>query len=337
MTLRTRRGTEAQRLTITPLEGEPIYTTDTKKLYIGDGTTVGGVEVTDAENLPQLPSLEDTYVLNVDSSGDGTWIADPNADIPNAPAATGEEVQYELTVPVSGNPTWEVAAAGTNTVNFISTQAAYDARIWASGDLFTPIGTISVSVPGTQSEYILSFNGNIGSSEVSVTGLIGTNAFFSSSTLNEATTLTFSDGLAAFSMPFIRQLTGTTTIDVATGNTPNNKREFTAPVLLAQLINSISITGTQILQNDSTNGAILTRNCTARTVGGQLILTRFAVGTNSITNITTLPTDWESRILVSGNTTPTTYPLVSNSLYIRNANNDGWIESNVPINAFIES
>ena len=76
MTLRTRRGTEAQRLTITPLEGEPIYTTDTKKLYIGDGITVGGIEVTDAENLPFLPSTEALYKLNVDSSGDGTWVED---------------------------------------------------------------------------------------------------------------------------------------------------------------------------------------------------------------------------------------------------------------------
>jgi len=42
MSLKLRRGTEAQRLTIVPAEGELIYTTDTKKLYIGDATTTGG-------------------------------------------------------------------------------------------------------------------------------------------------------------------------------------------------------------------------------------------------------------------------------------------------------
>lgn len=42
MALRLRRGTNAQRQLITPTEGELIYTTDTKRLYIGDGTTVGG-------------------------------------------------------------------------------------------------------------------------------------------------------------------------------------------------------------------------------------------------------------------------------------------------------
>lgn len=42
MSLRIRRGLEADRLSITPDEGEYLYTTDTKKIYIGDGTTPGG-------------------------------------------------------------------------------------------------------------------------------------------------------------------------------------------------------------------------------------------------------------------------------------------------------
>ncbi len=45
MALRLRRGTNAQRLLITPLQGELIYTTDTKQLFVGDGTTVGGTAV----------------------------------------------------------------------------------------------------------------------------------------------------------------------------------------------------------------------------------------------------------------------------------------------------
>lgn len=45
MALRLRRGTNAQRQTITPVEGEIIFTTDTKQLFVGDGTTVGGNSV----------------------------------------------------------------------------------------------------------------------------------------------------------------------------------------------------------------------------------------------------------------------------------------------------
>jgi len=45
MALRLRRGTNAQRQTLTPVDGELIYTTDTKVLYVGDGTTIGGNSV----------------------------------------------------------------------------------------------------------------------------------------------------------------------------------------------------------------------------------------------------------------------------------------------------
>ena len=45
MALKLRRGTNTQRLLITPAEGELIYTTDTKLLYVGDGSTAGGVAV----------------------------------------------------------------------------------------------------------------------------------------------------------------------------------------------------------------------------------------------------------------------------------------------------
>jgi len=43
MALQVRRGTNAERLAITPLEGELVFTTDTKQLYVGDGATAGGI------------------------------------------------------------------------------------------------------------------------------------------------------------------------------------------------------------------------------------------------------------------------------------------------------
>jgi hypothetical protein len=45
MSLRIRRGTESQRQTTTFDLGEIAYTTDSKKLFVGDGVTVGGVNV----------------------------------------------------------------------------------------------------------------------------------------------------------------------------------------------------------------------------------------------------------------------------------------------------
>ena len=63
MALRLRRGTNAERQLITPLQGELIYTTDTKALFIGDGTTVGGVLVQGSGGgATQLSDLSDVSI-----------------------------------------------------------------------------------------------------------------------------------------------------------------------------------------------------------------------------------------------------------------------------------
>jgi hypothetical protein len=53
MPLQIRRGTEAERVAMSqPLAvGEPVFTTDSKRLFIGDGTTIGGVGVTSYSDL----------------------------------------------------------------------------------------------------------------------------------------------------------------------------------------------------------------------------------------------------------------------------------------------
>jgi Major tropism determinant N-terminal domain len=43
--IQIRRGVEAQRASITPDAGEPLFTTDNKQLFIGDGATAGGLFV----------------------------------------------------------------------------------------------------------------------------------------------------------------------------------------------------------------------------------------------------------------------------------------------------
>lgn len=68
MPLRIRRGVEADRTGFTPLEGEPIYVTDTKKVYIGDGSTAGGVNISQALTV-------DTQ----DFTASGTWTKPANA------------------------------------------------------------------------------------------------------------------------------------------------------------------------------------------------------------------------------------------------------------------
>jgi hypothetical protein len=48
MPLQIRRGTQAERLAMSqPLaQGELLYVTDDKRLYIGDNATLGGIQIT---------------------------------------------------------------------------------------------------------------------------------------------------------------------------------------------------------------------------------------------------------------------------------------------------
>jgi len=86
MALRLRRGTDAERLTITPLQGELIYTTDTAKIYVGDGATQGGVLIGpyDLENdtTPQLAGDLDLNGNNITGTG--------NINITGTVTATGD-------------------------------------------------------------------------------------------------------------------------------------------------------------------------------------------------------------------------------------------------------
>ena len=92
MALRLRRGTNAERQLITPLQGELIYTTDTKLLYVGDGTTVGGTLVTGA--------------------GGGSTTLDGLTDTDLSGATNGNVLAFN-----SGTNMWEPANGGSTTLD----------------------------------------------------------------------------------------------------------------------------------------------------------------------------------------------------------------------------
>ena len=64
MALQVRRGSDAERSGITPLDGELIYVTDTNKLYVGNGSTVGG-QLVEGSGSPDLAGLNDVDVIGV--------------------------------------------------------------------------------------------------------------------------------------------------------------------------------------------------------------------------------------------------------------------------------
>lgn len=64
MALKLRRGSDAERQSITFEEGELVYTTDTKKLYVGDNLTLGGNPVVADISEVTSPALAGDLDLN---------------------------------------------------------------------------------------------------------------------------------------------------------------------------------------------------------------------------------------------------------------------------------
>ena len=82
MSLQIRRGTNAERLTASFAEGEPIYTTDTQQLFIGDSMNPTGVLISPGQPVGPTdnPAFNNTTVTNtltvttLKSSSDGIAI-----------------------------------------------------------------------------------------------------------------------------------------------------------------------------------------------------------------------------------------------------------------------
>ena len=75
MALQIRRGLEAARTSITPVEGEILYVTDTKRVYIGDGTTVGGNQVGGNLLFPTIDNIKLGYATTATAGGTTTLVA----------------------------------------------------------------------------------------------------------------------------------------------------------------------------------------------------------------------------------------------------------------------
>lgn len=84
MALRLKRGTTAERLTYTPLNGELVYDTDQKAIYIGDGAVAGG------KLLASGGTIIDDIVLNGnDITGTGNIDITGDIDVTGNIHATG--------------------------------------------------------------------------------------------------------------------------------------------------------------------------------------------------------------------------------------------------------
>jgi hypothetical protein len=135
MALRLRRGTDAERLTITPLEGELIYTTDTEKLYIGDGSTAGGNPVDTDSITDELADLTDVDLTGL-ADGDTIVYNQSNARFEPGTLSTaiGDLTDVDTTGVATGNILkWNGVAFVPATEGGITVGATYSINI--DGDL----------------------------------------------------------------------------------------------------------------------------------------------------------------------------------------------------------
>lgn len=132
MALQIRRGTAAQRTSVTPAEGELLYTTDTKLVYVGDGSTAGGNIISGGgisdivnDTSPQLGGDLDVNGFSLISAG--------NNNININPAGTGNVVlQGSLEINSSGNiqKTGEFNISPTTVTSFGSNSEGIDGNVY---------------------------------------------------------------------------------------------------------------------------------------------------------------------------------------------------------------
>jgi hypothetical protein len=124
MALRLRRGTNAQRLTITPTSGELIYVTDYQNagvspLWVGDGTTAGGNPVDTASGISGIGSLTDVDLSTPPSNGQVLkWNGNafvPSSDLVGSGTGDGVIEGSNYRINIIGDDSTVLVDTGSNT------------------------------------------------------------------------------------------------------------------------------------------------------------------------------------------------------------------------------
>ena len=142
MALQIRRGTDAERQLFIPLQGEIIFTTDTKKLYVGDGTTLGGIA---ADTAGGGSDGNTTYGISAEtvSGGANLRLTGSDASTDNVKFSAGSNVTISrtdantITIAATGdggavqlNELTDVVITGTPSTGQV---LKYDGTNWVNG------------------------------------------------------------------------------------------------------------------------------------------------------------------------------------------------------------
>jgi hypothetical protein len=138
MPLQIRRGTTAQRLSITPLVSELVYDITTKLVYVGDGVTAGGIAI-DQDSSPDFP-LGDLSDIDLDNLAEGDILRYDGNDWVNDELSLNSLDAVTITAPANNDI---IKFNGTNWVN--------------SGLSFSTLPGVNLNSP--EVNQVLKFNG----------------------------------------------------------------------------------------------------------------------------------------------------------------------------------
>lgn len=145
--LKIKRGLEADRTGITPAEGEFLYTTDEKKLYIGDGSTAGGIPVGSGSISNNLFAIEGSVDLTT-SGNQGMGTLPANADVMRTTLVVITQSNAATTVLI-GDTTNGVSSYMASTENDPEIAATYIANNFVSNGGTARTINAFIATPGT--------------------------------------------------------------------------------------------------------------------------------------------------------------------------------------------
>jgi hypothetical protein len=207
MSLRIRRGTETQRASVTFDQGELLYTTDSKKLYIGDGVTPGGYDPARPVNGIAKSGLAGVGLSYNDSTG--------NLDVSLASFTTnslteGSNNKY-FTNQRAQDAFGALLAAGTQTGITMTYDSVLHKLNVSVTDLVGLTAVVSDTAPSLGGNLTLNNKNITGTGNISITaGNIST----SSGNITASGTITASSGLGADLSLNSRSITGTGNISI---------------------------------------------------------------------------------------------------------------------------
>jgi hypothetical protein len=146
MPLQIRRGSTAERLTITPLPGELIYDTTTEQIFVGDGTSLGGRITTGISVEDASDAAAALFTSGIHSGL--TFVFDDNNNRIDA-AITGPLTTNLTGNVIANNLTVLVDAAAAQITGDINARLGANLNVNGFSIVSTENGNISIDPAGT--------------------------------------------------------------------------------------------------------------------------------------------------------------------------------------------